>query len=210
MNLQPHDCRSVSPMLSGAIGLSALLHLVLLWPSPPVLSGHPSPAVRAHLTLREAATAPVPPVADVVASKARRTLAGHGLPVIPGQAVPLVGSSVEPGAVAESQPALPEPALRALRFALARGLAASAAELPAVGATLTLELHFLNRHVIGLAIVRSSGSAEFDAQVLAAFKAAAGNAVIPESLPVEGFVVELELEGGEREQIDNDRPHASG
>ncbi len=201
----------MSPRLPAAVGLSALLHLVLLWPSPPVSSGRPAPAVQGHLTLREAAAVPAPVVADVAAPKAGQSLANRSLQAIPGPVMPLIGPSIEAGAIAESQqPALPEPALRALRFALVRGLAASGAEVPAVGATLRLELRFLNRHVVGLAIVRSSGSAEFDARVLAAFKAAAGNAVIPGSLPVEGFVVELELEGGEPEPPDNDRPHASG
>ena len=200
----------MSPRLPAAVGLSALLHLVLLWPSPPVSSGRPAPAARGHLTLREAAERPLPVVAGVVTPKVGRLPADSRLPAIPRQVSPVIGSPVEPGTVVESQPALPEPALRALRFALARGVAASGVPVPPVGATLMLELRFLARHVVGLAIVRSSGSAEFDARVLAAFKAAARNAVIPDSLPVEGFVVELELEGGEPEPPDNDRPHASG
>lgn len=197
-------------MLPAAVALSAVLHLGLLWPSPPASSGRPSPPVRAHLTLRETVAEPLPVLAGVAAPKAGRPPAGRRVPAVPVRGMPVIGPSVEPGAAAEAQPAPPESALRALRFALARGLVASGAEIPAAAASLTLELRLLARHVVGLAIVRSSGSAEFDARVLAAFKAAAGNAVIPDSLPVEGFVVELELEGGEPEPPDDERPHASG
>ncbi len=208
--MQPHDRRPVSPMLPAAVALSAMLHLVLLWPSPPVSSGRTLPAVRAQLTLREATAEPVPVVAGVAMAKAGLPPADRRVRAMPVSGMPVAGPSAEPGAVVESQSAPSESALRALRFALARGLVSSGAEIPAVSASLTLELRLLARRVVGLAIIRSSGSTEFDARVLAAFKAAAGNAVIPDSLPVEGFVVELELEGGEPEPSDDERPHASG
>lgn len=199
-------------MLPAAVGLSAVLHLALLWPSPPMVAGRPAPPVRAQLILREATAEPVPvPVLTGVAvPKAGLPPADRSVPVMPVNGRPVIGPSVKPDTAIASQPAPPESALRALRFALARGLVASGAEIPAASASLTLELRLLARHVVGLAIVRSSGSAEFDARVLAAFKAAAGSAVIPDSLPVEGFVVELELEGGEPEPSDDERPHASG
>lgn len=162
-----------------------------------MVAGRPAPPVRAQLTLREATAEPVPvPVLTGVAvPKAGLPPADRSVPVMPVNGRPVIGPSVKPDTAIASQPRATRVGASGVAFRAGKGSGGEGAEIPAASASLTLELRLLARHVVGLAIVRSSGSAEFDARVLAAFKAAAGSAVIPDSLPVEGFVVELELEG---------------
>ncbi|MFX5203030.1 hypothetical protein ABTC96_19890, partial [Acinetobacter baumannii] len=77
-------------------------------------------------------------------------------------------------------------------------------------ASMSVQLHVLARRVVGVDLARSSGRDEVDAAVLAAFKAAAGRAVIPTSLPAHGFTVELELEAGDAARSDDAEPPLPG
>lgn len=118
---------------------------------------------------------------------------------------PTVPAAASPGTLAPS-----DATLRALRFALARGVAATGAMSGDTGAWVRLEMRFRARRVTDVSVVRTSGNEAFDARVLAAFKAAARHAVIPDGLQPDSFIVELELEGGDLEHLQDEHAHSSG
>jgi hypothetical protein len=206
MNLQSPRARFVPARLAAAFALSATCHLLLLWPSQPqpaALERTTSP----RLSLLNTAAAKG-------ASDSRVESAAGGLraatlaPVAAStrlNARPATQAAVSPNAFAP-----PEATLRALRFALARGVAAMGAVSGDAGARVRLEMRFRARRVTDVRIVRTSGDEAFDARILAAFKAAARHAVIPDSLPSDSFVVELELEGGDPEHVQDEHPLSSG
>jgi hypothetical protein len=100
-----------------------------------------------------------------------------------------------------------ESSLRAFRYAVARRLAQDGALLRAAKGRMVIALQLRAHRVVAVSLVSNSGHDAVDAQVLAAFRAAANAAVRSVDLPVHGFVVELELEG---EAVDAEPAHHAG
>lgn len=207
MNLQPRQSLATHRPLGCALALSALLHLLIFWPLPSAAPQLSHGALR--LALKPVGPSAVP--AQDSASGGPGVVAGEPRPA----PVPATGSTFAaartPPPVAE--PALPAPdedALRALRYALARVVVADGGAMEGRAASMSVQLHVLARRVVGVGLARSSGRDEVDAAVLAAFKAAAGRAVIPTSLPAHGFTVELELEAGDAARSDDAEPPLPG
>lgn len=200
MNLQPRQSLATHRSLGCALALSALLHLLIFWPLP---SAAPQPGQSAlRLALKPVGQSVTP--AQDRASVRPAVVAGEP------RAAPVsaVGATVAPARTPPpvAEPALPAPgedALRALRYALARVVVADGWATGGGAASMSVQLHVLARRVVGVDLARSSGRDEVDAAVLAAFKAAAERAVIPTSLPVHGFTVELELEAGDAARSDD-------
>lgn len=207
MNLQPRQSLATHRSLGCALVLSALLHLLVFWPLP---SATPQPSQSAlRLALKPVGPSAVP--AQDGATAGPGVVAGEPRPA----RVPATGSTVAaaraPQATAGSAlPAPGEDALRALRYALARVVVADGWATDGRAASMSVQLHVLARRVVGVDLARSSGRDEVDAAVLAAFKAAAGRAVIPTSLPAHGFTVELELEAGDAARSDDAEPPLPG
>lgn len=207
MNLQPRQSLATHRSLGCALALSALLHLLVFWPLPSVVP-QPSQSVF-RLALK-----PVGPSASPVEDSATvetGVVANEPRPSPVAAPGTTVAAARTPQTVAE--PALPAPgedALRALRYALARVVVADGWVTDGRAASMSVQLHVLARRVVGVDLARSSGRDEVDAAVLAAFKAAAGRAVIPTSLPAHGFTVELELEAGDAAPSDDAEPPQPG
>lgn len=205
MNLQPRALPPVSSPLPVALALSAGLHLLWCWPVPPPPARAAQPAVRVSFVRVVPAAEPAP---------APRVVASHPAPGARPERAATVASAGPPSArttVASSGgPAPSDGALRALRFALARQVPAEAAAFAGPAVSITLEVQLLARRVVGVDIVRSSGDDALDRRVLAVFKAAARDAVIPDTLPSHGFSVELEVEGGKPERSNDETPLAPG
>ncbi|MFZ5455446.1 MAG: hypothetical protein ACOY9I_07320 [Pseudomonadota bacterium] len=207
MNLQPRQSLATHRSLGCALSLSALLHLLVFWPLPSVVP-QPSQSVF-RLALK-----PVGPSASPVEDSATvetGVVANEPRPSPVAAPGTTVAAARTPQTVAE--PALPAPgedALRALRYALARVVVADGWVTDGRAASMSVQLHVLARRVVGVDLARSSGRDEVDAAVLAAFKAAAGRAVIPTSLPAHGFTVELELEAGDAAPSDDAEPPQPG
>lgn len=207
MNLQPRQSLATHRPLGCALALSALLHLLIFWPLP---SAVPQPS---QSTLRLALK---PDGRSAVPAQDSAT-GGPGVVAGEPRAAPVsaVGATVAPARTPPpvAEPALPAPgedALRALRYALARVVVADGWATDGRAASMSVQLHVLARRVVGVDLARSSGRDEVDAAVLAAFKAAAGRAVIPTSLPAHGFTVELELEAGDAARSDDAEPPLPG
>lgn len=207
MNLQPRQSLATHRPLGCALALSALLHLLIFWPLPSAVPQLSHGVLR--LALKPVGPSALP--AQGSATAGQGVVAGEPRPA----RVPATGSAVAvartPEAVAE--PALPAPgedALRALRYALARVVVADGWTTDGRTASMSVQLHVLARRVVDVDLARSSGRDEVDAAVLAAFKAAAGRAVIPTSLPAHGFTVELELEAGDAARSDDAEPPLPG
>lgn len=208
MNLQPRQSLATHRSLGCALALSALLHLLVFWPLPSV-APQPSQSVL-RLALK-----PVGPSASPAAGSA--TVGAGVVTAEPRPArVSATGTTAATARTppaAAAVPALPAPgedALRALRYALARVVVADGWATEGRVASMSVQLHVLARQVVGVELARSSGRDEVDAAVLAAFKAAAGRAVIPTSLPAHGFTVELELEAGDAARSDDAEPTLPG
>lgn len=190
-----------------ALALSALLHLLIFWPLPS-LAPQPSQSVL-RLALKPDGQSAVP--AQDSATGGPGVVVGEPRPAPVSATGTTVAAAPTPPAAAE--PALPAPgedALRALRYALARVVVADGWATDGRAASMSVQLHVLARRVVGVDLARSSGRDEVDAAVLAAFKAAAGRAVIPTSLPAHGFTVELELEAGDVARSDDAEPPLPG
>ena len=98
-----------------------------------------------------------------------------------------------------------------LRYALARELAGGVwPELSGLPPAFTVAVHLRARRVIDVTFSGAGAAPATEAALRAAFKTAAQKAVIPDSLPADGFSVELELEAGDPERPDHDRPPLSG
>ena len=193
MNLQPRRGRVPSSKLLAATGLSLAVHGLLIWPLPMSRSVPDAPA-------RQVGALRLVPAAPAAASVAVTA----DLPVVPktrlsferpppaagvaGAALPVPDRGALPPAVAESS-------LRAFRYAIARAVVRDGALLQAAGGRMVIALRLHARRVVAVSLVRSSGHDAVDARVLAAFRAAAGAAVMSVELPAHGFVVELELDG---------------
>lgn len=207
MNLQPRQSLATLRPLGCALALSALLHLLIFWPLP---SAVPQPSQSTlRLALKPDGRSAVP--AQDSASGGPGVVVGEPRPA----PVSAVGATVAPARTPPpvAEPALPAPgedALRALRYALARVVIADGWVTAGSAASMSVQLHVLARRVVGVDLARSSGRDEVDAAVLAAFKAAAGRAVIPTSLPAHGFTVELELEAGDAARSDDAEPPPPG
>lgn len=205
MNLQPRALPRVSSPLPVALALSAGLHLLWCWPVPPPPARAAQPAVRVSFVRVAPAAEPAP---------APRVVASHPAPGARPERAATVASARPPSARTTSAssggPAPSDGALRALRFALARQVPAEAAAFAGPAVSITLEVQLLARRVVGVDIVRSSGDDALDRRVLAVFKAAARDAVIPDTLPPHGFSVELEVEGGKPERSNDETPLAPG
>lgn len=205
--MQPRQSLATHRSLGCALALSALLHLLVFWPLPSVVP-QPSQSVF-RLALK-----PVGPSASPVEDSATvetGVVANEPRPSPVAAPGTTVAAARTPQTVAE--PALPAPgedALRALRYALARVVVADGWVTDGRAASMSVQLHVLARRVVGVDLARSSGRDEVDAAVLAAFKAAAGRAVIPTSLPAHGFTVELELEAGDAAPSDDAEPPQPG
>lgn len=190
-----------------ALALSALLHLLVFWPLP---SAAPQPSQRVlRLALK--------PVGQSALPAEGSATVGTGVVAAEPRLAPVsaTGTTVATARTppAATEPALPAPgedALRALRYALARVVVADGWTTEGRAASMSVQLHVLARRVVGVELARTSGRDEVDAAVLAAFKAAAGRAVIPTSLPAHGFTVELELEAGEAARSDDAEPPLPG
>lgn len=204
MNLQPHRRRAPSRELLAATGVSLALHGLLIWPLPLPRAVLERPALTVG-ALRLVPTASIAASATVVddlpvAPKTRLSV-DRPPPVIiaVGQAaLPGPGSDAPPPVVAESS-------LRAFRYAIARAVTGDGALLQVAGARMAIALQLHARRVVAVSLVRGSGHDAVDAQVLAAFRAAARTAVMPVDLPMHGFVVELELDG-ELADTEEDEP----
>ncbi len=210
MNLQPHQTLAGRWSLLSAVAASVVLHGLLLWPGPPLRTERSVPS-RLSVSLRAAVRPAAPvqepergPVAAVEPVRASRGAAG--LSALSRAAPPPGGAADLPA------PAVPpaEGALRALRYALAKGVTMERGDADTAAFSMTLQLHVLARRVVGVAIARSSGRAETDARVLAAFRAAAARIAMPNALPEHGFSVELELEAGDADRQGDAQPPLSG
>jgi hypothetical protein len=189
-----------------AFAVSATLHLLLLWPSQPQpASLERTASPRLSLLNTAAAKGARDSGVESAAVGEHDALPAHVAAPVRLNALPAAQAAAAPNAVTP-----PEATLRALRFALARGVAAAGAVSGDAGAWVRLEMRFRARRVTDVRIVRTSGDDAFDARVLAAFKAAARHAVIPDSLQPDSFVVELELEGGDLEHVQDEHPFSSG
>jgi hypothetical protein len=208
MNLQLPCAQFVPARLAAAFAVSATLHLLLLWPSqlqPQPVSPERTTAQRLILLNAAAAHGAFAPGPEPEAVSPRDTLQTASAAPIRLNARPAAQAAASPPTFAPT-----EATLRALRFALARGVAAAGVVSGEAGAWVRLEMRFRARHVIDARVVRTSGDDAFDARVLSAFKAAARHAVIPDSLQPDSFVVELELEGGDLERVQDEHPLSSG
>lgn len=206
MNLQSSGVGFVPARLVAAFAVSATLHLLLLWPAQPQpASPERTPAPR--LSLLNTAT-----VHGASDSGQESDVAGPRDALLAPAAAParVTARPAKPAAAPPNVVTPPEATLRALRFALARGVAATGAVSGEAGAWVRLEMHFRARRVTDVRVVRTSGDDAFDARVLAAFKAAARHAAMPDSLQPDSFVVELELEGGDLETGQDEHLHSSG
>ena len=196
--------------LVAALGLSAALHLLLIWPGSLPRTAVDRPAIQSG-TLRL-----VPAISVLVgdAVPGGRQV-GHRAPE-PVRGIPssVLLTAVVSGAPSPdfeaALPAVPEQSLRALRYAIARSVARDAAGLHAPGVRMAIEMRLHARRVVAVTLVRSSGRDTIDARVLAAFKAAASDAVIPDNLPADGFAVELELDGGPADSNNDEQSLAPG
>ncbi|MDY0056689.1 MAG: hypothetical protein RBS46_10380 [Methyloversatilis sp.] len=210
MNLQPRQSLATHRTLGRALALSALLHLVLFWPTPSVtplprqtdLRLALKPVGQSGLPVTGSTTA-VPAVVEGAQRPAPAPVAAPGAAVAAARTPP-------PADAGSRLPAPGEDALRALRYALARVVVADGWATDGRTASMSVQLHLLARRVVGVDLARSSGRDEVDAAVLAAFKAAAERAVIPTSLPAHGFTVELELEAGDADRSDDAEPRLPG
>jgi hypothetical protein len=206
MNLQSPCARFVPARLVAAFAVSAILHLLLLWPPPPQPASLERTAAP-RLSLLNTAAA-LGARSSGVASEA--VSPRDVLPALAAVPTRLDAPAATQAVASSNSVTPPEATLRALRFALARGVAAAGAVSGSAGAWVRLEMHFRARRVTDVRIARTSGDDAFDALVLAAFKAAARHAVIPDNLQPDSFVVELELEGGDLEHVQDDHPLSSG
>lgn len=193
MDLQLHQLLASHRPLAAAFALSAILHGVLIWPAPALPPERP---VRGGLAVAFAPQAVAPAVAQepppVLAS---RTATHAALAPRRGDAaVPAHRPDTAPMRQARA-PAAGEGAQRALRYAIARHVTVVDVQL-AGPVSLVLQVHVRARRVVHIDIARSSGNAEVDARVLAAFKGASREAVIPDAVPDHAFTTELELEVG--------------
>jgi outer membrane biosynthesis protein TonB len=208
MNLQPRQSFATHRSLGCALALSVLLHLLVFWPLPSVAPQSSQRVLR--LALKPVGRSAVP-VQDSATGAAERVAAELRSAPVSIPRTPVAAARTPPP-VAEPA-ALPPPgedALRALRYALARVVVADGWATHGRAVSMSVQLHVLARRVVGVDVARSSGRDEVDAAVLAAFKAAAGRAVIPTSLPAHGFTVELELEAGDAARSDDAEPPPPG
>lgn len=210
MNLQPRQVFASFRPLRLPLLVSLLLHGALMWPAP--LRQRPDAGPSSPVTVR------LKPQRPALTEQGER---------VPG---PAYGAITRPSDVASrpasvrSMPAPPsaqdgvevarlpaEGALRALRYAVAKELVQAAWPDPsALPSVFTVALHVRARRVVEVTLSSGNDRPEMAAALRAAFKAAAQRAVIPDSLPAEGFTVELELEAGEAERPDHERSPASG
>lgn len=207
MNLQPRQSFAKHRPVGCALALSALLHLLIFWPLPSVAPQRSQSVLRLALKPDDRSAVP----AQDSATGGPGVAVGEPRPAPVSATGTTVAAAPTPPAAAE--PALPAPgedALRALRYALARVVVADGWATDGRAASMSVQLHVLARRVVGVDLARSSGRDEVDAAVLAAFKAAAGRAVIPTSLPAHGFTVELELEAGDAARSDDAEPPLPG
>ncbi|WP_018409921.1 hypothetical protein [Methyloversatilis thermotolerans] len=177
------------PALVGALALSVVMHLLLFWPNPvprvkPVADGAPLAA-----RLRPAGT-PAEAVPQTEASRLHNAA--------PSAASTRRRRDVGGGAAADGAPAaaevLPDEAgVRALRYALLRGVdSAQRPDWPAF--VMTLELRVAARRVRAIRVLRGSGDMSIDAQVQAALARAAAQMRVPDSVPATPFALLIELE----------------
>lgn len=216
MNLQPRQSFAWCRPLALPVLASVLLHAALLWPDPPhrppespgrarpVMARLESPSPLGTEDARPAAvmtsTADGPVDAALRPSAQKTAAAGIGTAV--------AGAISTGGTPAAAAGAPSEGALRALRYALARELAAGEwPELSGLPPAFTVAVHLRARRVIDLTVSGPGAAPATEAALRSAFKTAAQKAVIPDSLPADGFSVELELEAGDPERPDHDRPH---
>lgn len=218
MNLQPRQsfawCRPLAlPLLA-----SLLLHGALLWPDPPrrpAEAAGRAPQVTVRLAAVSAPAGHEAPAEEAVMTVARAAgpaavrPAERAVPAGVDAAVSGASSTGATPAAAEGAPS--EGALRALRYALARELAGGVwPELSGLPPAFTVAVHLRARRVIDVTFSGAGAAPATEAALRAAFKTAAQKAVIPDSLPADGFSVELELEAGDPERPDHDRPPLSG
>lgn len=208
MILQPRQSLATHRTLGWALALSALLHLLICWPTPSV-------APQPRQTDLRLALKPVPrsavPVTDSTAAVQAVVAGAQRLAPVPAPGAAVTAVRTPPPADAEPRLQAPgEDALRALRYALARAVVADGWAADGRVASLSVQLHVLARQVVGVTLSRGSGRDRIDTAVLAAFKAAAARAVIPASLPAHGFTVELELEAGDATRSDDVEPPLPG
>lgn len=193
---------------------SLLVHGALLWPD---LARRPAGPERPRTVMARLAPAPAiaaeperaaPAMAKDAAGAAsvrRADLAGR--PETGPQPVPRSAGAMAPG----PSGAPSEGAVRALRYALARELAGGVLpDLSGLPPTFTVAVHLRARRVVDVTLSGTGGPPALAAALRSAFKTAAQKAVIPDALPAEGFSVELELEAGDAERPDHDRPHLPG
>lgn len=218
MNLQPRQSLAGLRPLSLPVLASLLLHGALLWPDlprrPVDAPARPQPVTARLAPAPAADSARMPPALVTASHRAGPVALG------PDDGTERAGSgaalrSVMSAAATATVPDVPglpsEGALRALRYALARELAGG--ELPDLSGlppTFTVAVHLRARRVIDVTLTGAGGSEVTGGALRAAFKTAAQKAVIPDSLPAEGFSVELELEAGDTERPDHDRPPLPG
>lgn len=215
MNLQvrPFCAISGAPSprrrLAVAIALSALVHLLLLWP-PPAANVRPqlSATLRAPpaATLVEAAPQAVPAVIAVPSSSsALPRAAPRPAPIVAATKVPMIERpSVAPAAAAIADPvfdaAIDADGLRSYRIALAlaarrfREYPAQAVERGESG-TVALRVALPGEAGAGrVELLRSSGSAALDGEAQAMMTKALYATLLPESLRGRAFSFEMPVE----------------
>lgn len=218
MNLQPRQSFAWCRPLALPVLASLLLHGALLWPDPPrrpAEAAGRAPQVTARLAAVSAPAVHEAPAEEAVMTVARAAgpaavrPAEKAVPAGVDAAVSGASSTGATPAAAEGAPS--EGALRALRYALARELAGGVwPELSGLPPAFTVAVHLRARRVIDVTFSGAGAAPATEAALRAAFKTAAQKAVIPDSLPADGFSVELELEAGDPERPDHDRPPLSG
>jgi len=218
MNLQPRQSFAWCRPLALPVLASLLLHGALLWPDPPrrpAEAAGRAPQVTVRLAVVSAPAGHEAPAEEAVMTVARAAgpaavrPAEKAVPAGVDAAVPGASSTGATPAPAEGAPS--EGALRALRYALARELAGGVwPELSGLPPAFTVAVHLRARRVIDVTFSGAGAAPATEAALRAAFKTAAQKAVIPDSLPADGFSVELELEAGDPERPNHDRPPLSG
>ncbi|MDP3872834.1 MAG: hypothetical protein Q8Q80_09225 [Methyloversatilis sp.] len=166
----------------------------MIWPLPVPRPAPEPPARQAgvlQLVPAAPAVAPVTVADDLPAAANTRLSVDRPPPVVAA-----VARTAPPGPDGSAlSPVVAERSLRAFRYAIARAVARDGALLQATGVRMVIALQLHARRVVAVSLVRGSGHAALDAQVLAAFRAAASSAVMSVDLPPHGFAVELELDG---------------
>lgn len=212
--MQPRQSLAPLRPLALPVLASVLLHAVLLWPGHPMRPAEAARRLPLSARLAPPQADPVPSAMDTAAeqpvrSAQGRLTAGSGGIAEGWRRSPVgAGPGTGPAAI---EVVLPEGAARALRYALARELAAfDWPDMSGLSPTFTVAVHLRARRVVDVTLSGVSGLPAAEAALRSAFKTAAQKAVIPDSLPADGFSVELELEAGDPERPDHDRPHLPG